>query len=119
MAVIASALAPAPDIHIRRVKWLLLANGDTGAPVKMSDFQDRTVQVLGTFGAGGSITIQGSNDEGVTWATLTDTLGNPLTFTTAGIKQITELPYEIRPNVTAGDGATSLAVWLHMRGANR
>ena len=119
MAVQSGTLVSSPDIHIRRVKWIGLANGDTGAPVRMSDFQDRTVQVVGTFGVGGSVTIQGSNDDGATWATLTDPLGNVLTFTTAGMKQITELPLDIRPNVTAGDGSTALQVWLHMRGALR
>jgi hypothetical protein len=119
MAVQPGTLVSSPDIHIRRIKWLTLANGDTGAPIRMSNFQDRTVQVVGTFGVTGSVTIQGSNDDGATWATLTDPLGNALTFTAAGIKQITELPLDIRPIVTAGDVTTALAVWLHMRGANK
>ena len=104
------------DMSVKRVKWLLMANGDSGASIKFGAWQDRTVQITGTFGTGGSVTIQGSNEGGTTWATLTDPLGNALTFTAAGMKQITELTYEIRPTVTAGDVTTSLNVWLAMRG---
>lgn len=109
-------LAPDSDARVLRVKWLDVANGNQGQAVALSMFQDRTVQVLGTFGAGGSISIQGSNDDGTTWATLTDPLGNALTFTAAGMKQITELPHLLRPSVTAGDGTTAIDVWLHARG---
>ena len=104
------------NVSVKRVKWLAIANGDQGAAVTFGAWQDRTVQVTGTFGTGGSVTIQGSNDTGTTWATLTDPLGNALTFTAAGMKQITELPYQIRPSVTAGDGTTAINVWLCMRG---
>lgn len=117
MAEVNEALVPSPDVHILRVKWLDLANGDTGRAVGFSAWQDRSVQVLGTFGASGSVSIQGSNDGGTTWATLTDPLGNALTFTAAGIKQVVELPYQIRPIVTNGDGTTAIDVWLHARGA--
>lgn len=116
MATVNEALVPSHDGRILRVKWLAIPNGDQGRAVSLSMYQDRTVQVTGTFGSGGSVTIQGSNDGGTTWATLTDPLGNALTFTAAGMKQITELPYEIRPSVTAGDVSTAINVWLHARG---
>lgn len=116
MATVAVVFIADVELAVRRVKWTPLANGDSGAAVTMGAWQDRTVQVLGTFGTGGSVTIQGSNDGGTTWVALTDPLGNALTFTSAGMKQITELPYQIRPSVTAGDGTTALAVWLAMRG---
>ena len=117
------------NVHAKRVKWLALGNGDDGTPigggpvtgksVSLDHYQDRCVQVLGTFGSGGSVSIEGSNDGGTTWVILTDPLGNALTFTSAGMKQITELPHKLRPHVTAGDGTTALDVWLHMRGAER
>jgi hypothetical protein len=112
----AAVLIPQSDVRVMRLKWLLIGNGDTGAASIFNTFQDRCVQVVGTFGAGGSISIEGSNDDGTTWVILTDPLGNALTFTSAGMKQITELPYQIRPHCTAGDGTTALAVWLHARG---
>jgi hypothetical protein len=116
MAVKATTNLPDANVNFRRTAWLGLANGDSGAPLDNCDFQDRTVQITGVFGAGGSCAIQGSNDGGVTWSTLTDPLGAPLVFTSAGIKMITELPYAIRPAVTAGDGATAINVYLLQRG---
>ena len=107
------------NAEIQRIKWLAMANGDTGTPLMpehSADYQDRSIHITGTFGAGGIVTIQGSNDGGTTWATLTDPLGNALTFTSAGIKQITEMAEQVRPNVTAGDGTTSLNAYLFMRG---
>jgi hypothetical protein len=80
---------------------------DDGAPFQGADFADRTVQFDGTFGAGGSITLQGSNDA-VTWFALTDPQGNAITKTAAGLEVIEEGPRYVRPLVTAGDGTTSL-----------
>lgn len=120
MATVSYTLAPSTTLTLNRVKWLALTTtNQDGQPFDAPDFQDRTVQITGTFGTGGSVTIQGSNDDGTTWATLTDPLGNNLTFTAAGMKQITELPQYIRPFVTAGDGTTSLNVYLHMRGRDQ
>lgn len=119
MAVKSISATPNVSINFKRVAWLAMANGDTGTPLlpeHSADYQDRSIQITGTFGAGGSVTIQGSNDGGVTWATLTDPLGNPLTFTAAGIQRVTETTEQIRPNVTAGDGTTSLNAYLFMRG---
>lgn len=93
--------------------WVL-ANGDTGAPVEMPAFADRSIQVVGTFGSGGNLRIQGSND-GTNYATLTDPQGNDLNITAAKIEQVTEVVRYIRPNVTAGDGTTNLTVILLVR----
>lgn len=115
MTVVTSQTLSDWNVEVQRVLWENCANGDTGAPIELSYYQDRTIQVVGTFGAGGSVSLQGSNDGGTTWATLTDPLGNALTFTATGLKQILELPQKIRPSVTAGDGTTSLDVYIHMR----
>lgn len=96
-----------------KTSWLALANGDTGFPDSSGRLSDKSVQVTGTFGAGGSVTIQGSNDGGTTWFTLNDpSAGTDLTFTTAGGFEILENVELIRPNVTAGDGTTALNVYL-------
>lgn len=119
MATVSYALLPSPTLTLSRVKWTPLTSSDLdGEALGMADFQDRTVQVLGTFG-GATVTIQGSNDDGTTWATLTDPLGNNLAFTAAGMKQITELPQFIRPLVSSASGTTSLSVYLHMRGRDQ
>lgn len=91
-----------------KTQWNTLANGDTGLPQTGARLSDKTVQVFGTFGAGGSIKIEGSNDGGTTWVTLRDPGGAALTFTSADMKHILEVPERIRPNVTAGDGTTAL-----------
>lgn len=73
---------------------------------------DKTVQVTGTFGAGGSVQIEGSNDGGATWHVLNDPQGTALVFTAAKTEAILENTQLIRPNVTAGDGTTLLNVLL-------
>lgn len=98
-----------------QVKWTGLLNGDTGTPETLARYTRRvSMQVLGTFGVGGSVSLEGSNDGGTTWATLFDNrgTGTALTFTAAGLRSLTDVPALVRPNVTAGDGTTSLTVIL-------
>lgn len=121
MGVTAVSIPAETNLSLRNIQlaaWLLVPNGNTGGPVYFDHYQDRSVQVFGTF-AGATITIEGSNDGGTTWNTLTDPLGNALTFTAAGMKQITELPYQIRPSVAGGGVGTSVNIYLHMRGGER
>lgn len=96
------------------VTWANLANGDSGAPVDLVEFADRSVQVVGTFGTGGSVSLEGSLDAS-NFASLTDPQGNALAITTAKIEAVSELTYQVRPRVTAGDGTTSLTVSLLLR----
>lgn len=109
--------------HIRGVhefKWTPLtttnsdgakAGPDSGAP----SLPDKTVHVTGTAGASFSMNIEGSND-GTNWVILTDPQGNVLTFTAIDkLEQIQENPLYIRPNVTAGDGTTSVTVIIAAR----
>jgi hypothetical protein len=84
---------------------------DSGEVVELPNFADRSVQVVGTFGAGGSLRIEGSID-GTNYATLTDPQGNALDITAAKIEAISEATRYIRPRVTAGDVTTSLAVHI-------
>jgi len=108
ISVIATRVRTMGDqAHIH--SWANMANGDTGVPIAMPGSSDRSVQVEGTFGAGGSCTIEGSND-GVNYRPLTDPQGNNLVFTAAKIELVMELVAYIRPHITAGDGSTSLTV---------
>ena len=96
-------------------QWTGLLNGDTGAPLEIADYADRSVQIGGTLGTGGSVTIEGSND-GSVYVALVDPQGNALTFTAlAKIEQVLEVTRYIRPNVTAGDGSTNFTVTLFGR----
>lgn len=88
---------------------------DVTSPIPFTQWADRSVQVFGTFGAGGSLRIEGSNDGGTTWATLNDPSSTALDFTTARIEEILEICELVRARVTAGDGTTSLSVAFLLR----
>ncbi len=95
------------------VKWesLTLA-GDSGAPFACPNYTDKSIQVFGTFG-GATVTIQGSNViDSPTYATLNDPSGTSLAITSAGIKQVLENTYWIRPIVSGGDTTTDLDIYL-------
>lgn len=96
-----------------KVLWETCLNNDVGAAVGNTQYADRSVQVIGTFG-GATVTMQGSNDGGTTWSTLNDGAGTPLTFTAAGIKQVLEVSQKIRPSIAGGGGTTDLDVHLVM-----
>lgn len=98
------------------ISWGPLANGDTGKPVSRPALGDKSIQIEGTFGAGGTIVLEGSNQAAATnFRTMTDPAANLLSLTAAGLKQVTEVTTWVRPNVTAGDGSTSLTVTLVAR----
>lgn len=94
------------------------AASDVSSAFEFAEWADRSVQVFGTFGTGGTVVIEGSNDAGTTYHTLTDPQGNALSFTSAKIEAITEICGLCRARVTAGDGTTSLSVAFCLRRAN-
>jgi hypothetical protein len=109
MATINPTVTNKNDLTI--VQWVNMANGDDGAPYAFTQWADRSVQVAGTFGAGGNAKWEGSND-GTNFGVLTDPQGNALDFTSAKIESVTELALKSRPRITAGDGTTSITVTL-------
>jgi hypothetical protein len=100
------------DVHF--VQWTPLLNGDSGTPYGMTGFADRSAQITGTFGTGGTVLIEGSND-GTNYATLTDPQGVAISKLAAGIFEISQITKFIRPRVSAGDGTTSITVTLLAR----
>lgn len=94
--------------------WANMANGDTGGPVELPEFPDKSFQTGGTFSVGGSVTIEGSND-GSTYIALTDPQGNAITKTAAALEVAEESTRYTRPNVTAGDGSTAITVTMVAR----
>lgn len=115
MATRAAVQAQSPDpSKIIIVTWTGLANGDSGEAVDFDDFPDRSVQVGGTFGTGGTVVIEGSNDL-ANYISLTDPQGNAISKTAAAIETVMELTRIIRPRVTAGDGTTSINVTMVFR----
>jgi len=102
--------------------WVL-ANGDSGQPFESGLMTDVTAQVYGTFGTGGSLSMQGSNDPRVVtdyaagtstaqWFPIEDNLGNAWTKTAAGGDIVLQSPRFLRPICTAGDGTTALTLIL-------
>lgn len=114
MATIQHTTAPTQTSVAFVAAWAGLANGDTGSTLMGAQYTDKSVQVSGTFGTGGTLRFEGSND-GVNWAVLTDPQGNALDFTTAKIEMVSEATLYVRPRVAAGDGTTALTVSLLMK----
>ena len=88
------------------VTWAAIPNGNQGDAAG-GPWTGVYFYVMGTFGAGGSVQMEGSND-GTNWFILSAaarTSTGP--FAPLGA---TEHPKFIRPNVTAGDGTTALTV---------
>ena len=104
------------------VEWAPITNVNVdGAPVSNTRFTDRSVHVSGAFGAGGTVTIQGTNQVDaaglpINWLTLSDQAGVALAFTAPGIKTILQVSRFIRPLESAGDGTTSVTVTLTSHG---
>jgi hypothetical protein len=97
------------------ITWSGLANGSTGAAFMQGDWcGDRTAQVDGIFGAGGSLAIEGSID-GSNWVVLSDNTGNALNVTSLKVRNVFDAPLYFRPHVTVGDGTTSLRLILLIR----
>ena len=104
--------------YSKMAAWSGLLNGDDGQAFEALEYADRAMQVTGTFGTGGSLQLEGSND-GSNWVILADPQGNPLTFTAGKIEQVLETPRYVRPRVTAGDGTTNLVATIFCRRALR
>jgi len=118
MAVITPTYTRTGLSRMRNVSWTLALN-DTGAPVKMPQYRDKTVDIYGTFGASGSVTLRGSNKPDAAaatagdWFTLTDAQANAITKTAKAGEAILENPLWISPICTAGDGTTAITVAIN------
>jgi hypothetical protein len=95
-----------------------MANGDTTAVVSVPDLADKTVTFTGTFGTGGSVSLEGSND-GTNWFILKDPSSTAITMTAAGLRAVLEHPLQLRGHVTAGDGTTALVMIIMARRGSR
>lgn len=114
MADIAPVLTEDRNGDVKLWTWATLTSTNTaGSPIKFVPWGDRCFQVTGTFGTG-TMVLQGSND-GTNWETLTDVLGNALSFTASSLAQVTEVPLYVRPLVTGGSAPTDLDVTIVMR----
>lgn len=112
----------APDTHMGAGRTLLavtsptpLANGDNSAPVPTLGFDEAACLITGTFGAAGSVSIEGSFDNVNFFA-----LPGVAAITAAGLTSVTALSSRfIRAHVTAGDGTTALIASILLRTKSR
>ena len=101
------------DCHV--IVWSALTETDNdGEPLEMPGSNDRSIQFAGTFGSGGTILLEGSND-GTNWRTLNDPQGNPISKTAADLEAVMELTRYVRPRVSAGTGVNLTATMLVRR----
>lgn len=114
MATRAVTFAPNASGRGLVATWTGLLNGDDGSPIDWSEWADRTFQATGTFGAGGSVQMEWSND-GTNWVLASNPQGTTSAKTAAGGCALLESSLYVRPRVTAGDGTTSLTVKLFAR----
>jgi hypothetical protein len=114
-----ATIAPTTDQRspfTKRFTWTALGQADDGGAVSLFEYSDRTVQVTGTPGVGGTIVLEGSLEETPsTYFPITDHQGNPVSFTAAGGEILIENVAHVRPRVTAGDGTTAFNVILLAR----
>ncbi len=113
MATISAVLTGPTNDGLIVVVWeTLTTTNRPGAGVLLARVPDKTVQVLGTFGASASIGIEGSNDDGTTWFSCHDITNTVITLSAAGGALIIENPKMMRPVLSNGDGSTDIDVYI-------
>lgn len=110
MTVTRTSLLTAADDRCIVITWSGLLTTDLGEAAQMGRFYDLTVQVIGTFGSGGTVQIKGSNDGGTTWGRLHDRQGVLISIGDSNPIALQDAPALIRPDIISGDGTTSLKV---------
>lgn len=105
MATISPTITNLPpnDGSVLRYVWVLTGTND-GAPMPFAQWADRSVQIgtaADTWG-GGTVVWEGSNDDGLTWFTLTDAQTTAISKTANGLEQVVELTQLARPRATVG-----------------
>lgn len=105
------------------VLWEGVTESDTCLPVTVDSVQDKTVQVLGTFGAA-TVILQGTlqprlaHTESPTYFSLSDSTGTTISLTAAGGVEVLEAVHRIRPSASGGTGQ-DLDIYLYCANATR
>lgn len=91
--------------------WANMQNGDVGDIVTPHTdiYSDVSFQAIGTFGAGGSVAVEGSNNS-TDYEPLHNAQGVTIALVAPSISTVLEAVAASRPHVTAGDGTTSITV---------
>lgn len=106
------------DRSVLKVVWNGLNNtNNTGAPVGFPDWPDRSFHINGTFN-NANVAIEGSNDGGGNYQTLTDPQGNPIAKNAAALEAVEEAVQLVRPNANFGGGSMDVTVSAIFRRTN-
>lgn len=89
--------------------WANVTSADTCHAVSLSEYADRSVHVYGTFDSA-TVTIQGSNNDGSSFATLADPTETTISISSERIRAILENTVLIRPSAAGGGGNQSLSI---------
>jgi len=104
--------------QVVKFTWELTTTNRDGAPIgdTWCEYADRTVYMIGTWGAGPAATVVWQGGDGTTYLTFTDPQGNSISKTSDGTEAVTELMQFSRPNMTAtGAGTGTITVTAILR----
>lgn len=94
-----------------------MAGSDVGEAYEIYGYNDRTIQVAGTFDSG-TIVLQGTVDA-TNYQTLRDPSSTAISFTAAGLKGVLEAVHKVRPSVSGGGGSCAIDVTLLVTKASK
>lgn len=104
--------------HTRRIAtWTgetTAGNASIPRYAPLTSLTTASVQVSGTIGVA-TVALQGSND-GVTYTTLKDKAGSPLSFTAAGYAEFSSAAAFIKPLISGGTGDSINVTVTHWAG---
>jgi hypothetical protein len=106
------------NVNLKVIQWTLTDANPGGQPfVVGGHFPDKSIQVFGTFGSGGTVKLQGTNepDTPSNWDNLDDPQGSEISLAAAGIEEVLQNTLQIRPYLSAGTGVT-LTVLVCLKG---
>jgi len=106
------------SVKLKVIQWIITSTDTDGAPYIFSGrYPDKSIHVFGTFGTGGVVKAQGTNEvlSPANWYNLNDPQGAEISINAAKIKEILENVYQFRPYLSAGTG-TALTVILCLKG---
>ncbi len=105
------------NVKAVEIRWANMANGDTGQPVALPQYPDKTVQVKGTFSTGGSVEMEGAPEaapDAGDWGGLHNPQGTLISFGVGSLENdpmvLAENTHVMRPVVSAGDASTDVTV---------
>jgi hypothetical protein len=104
------------DGSCQLVVWTPVTENDTCVAAELPDLADKSVHVYGTFG-GATVAVQGSNNDGTSFAALNDPSSTVIAINSEKIKQVLENTQQIRPAATGG-ASQSLSIAMLIKQTN-